>query len=85
MIYYIQIRNRKPQRLNERHALDCYQMWHGNDRGQTMFDSGNRCSAPEMYDVQIWGENYNDSGWFKEILKGNVLEGFFDFDELIAT
>ena len=84
MIYFVQLRNMKPQRITEQEAHDFYQMWLGNDRGQMYYDEGERKVCPEFPQLSLWGEDIVESVWFKKILQGEILDGFFDCDDLLA-
>lgn len=76
MIYFMEHRQSKPKRIKESYALDFYQMWFGNDRGQEMFDSGTSAHMPDAYEFRLWGEEISQSVWFKMILQGKAEDGY---------
>ena len=84
MIYYVQYGNKKPQRIADDHAHDFYQIWFGNNTGQTRFDAGDYCTCPDYPSLSMWGEEMKEAGWFKKILNGEVIDGMFDIEDLIS-
>lgn len=85
MIYFMKFSNSKPKRIDERYALDFYQMWFGNDEGQYKFDRGTTVRMPGIPDFQMWGEDIVESVWFKKILTGAAEDGFVEFDGTLKT
>lgn len=81
MIYVVQFRNKKPQRIDERHAYDFYQVWFGNERGQMYYDEGERKVCPQYPQLSLWGEDITEAGWFKKILVGEADDGMFDIHD----
>ena len=84
MIYFAVIGSKKPQRIDEQHAHDFYQMWFGNERGQERFDNGEFSPCPDWPSLVIYGEDIKEASVFKKILVGEVPDGMFDIDELIG-
>ncbi|MHA1289355.1 MAG: hypothetical protein ACTSPB_18360 [Candidatus Thorarchaeota archaeon] len=71
-------RQSKPKRIKENYALDFYQMWCGNDRGQELFDTGNTVSMPGEPSFVMHGKEITESVWFKLILQGKAEDGYVD-------
>lgn len=78
MIYFMEYRQSKPKRIEEDHALDFYQMWVGNDRGQELFDNGNEVTMPGEPSFIMYGMDVEESSWFKLILQGKAEDGYVD-------
>ena len=84
MIYMVQYKNRKPQRIADDYAHDFYQMWHGNLIGQNRYNDGDYCTCPRFPQLRLWGEDFEESTWFKKSLQGVYADGFFDVEELLT-
>ena len=78
MIYFMTYGDSKPKRIETEHALDFYQIWNGNDRGQEMFDHGTGAHMPDFWEFNMWGEEISESVWFKMILQGKAEDGYVD-------
>lgn len=85
MIYYMEYRQSKPKRVRSDHALDYYQMWFGNERGQEMFNDGQLVTMPQDSRIVLRGEEISESVWFKQILQGHAEDGFVQLDGTIKT
>jgi hypothetical protein len=86
MIYFMKHRHSKPKRIREDYARDFFQMWFGNDEGTMMFNNGDHAWMPQSdREFQLWGEEMTESGWFKQILNGNVEDGYVSFDNINAV
>ena len=81
MIYFMAHRQSKPKRIKEDYALDFYQMWFGNDRGQELFNSGESAHMPDAWEFRMWGEDISQSVWFKLILQGKAEDGYVDLSD----
>ena len=86
MIYFMQHNDSKPKRIREDHARDFFQMWFGNDEGMMMFNNGDKAWMPQSgREYRLWGEEMTESGWFKQILKGKVEDGYVTFNNINAV
>lgn len=86
MIYFMQYRNSKPKRIEKDHALDFYQMWFGNEDGAMKFGIGIRSYMPHIgREYLLFGEEMTESGWFKQILKGKIEDGYVSFKDINAV